>query len=197
MDAEAYANLWSGAVGRALFRLARLFTSRRMLGASATHRPTELSIGMAAEQLWEGLPKETRQQLHDLPEVIRRLEGDAQRLRKKYEALAEAAARAGDRSEGGGPPEGALTSTEWMAGQHDEALAAVRAERDAVRGRMAKTVAALESIRLNLLRLHAGSGTVENLTTDLGIAFEAAQEVDLLLAARQEVEAAMKEPPAK
>jgi serine/threonine protein kinase len=47
----------------------------------------------------------------------------------------------------------------------------------------AESLAALETIRLNLLRLHAGSGTVESLTTDLGLAFEAAKEVDLLPAA--------------
>jgi hypothetical protein len=54
-------------------------------------------------------------------------------------------------------------------------------------------VAALETVRLSLLRLHAGSGTVESLTTDLGIAFEAAKEVDLLLEARREVDAGLQD----
>jgi len=195
VDAEAYANLWTGTLGRALFRVARLVTPRRMLAAMATHRPTELSIGIAAEQLWESLPKETRQELRNLPDVIHRLEGDAQRLRKRYDALAEAAARAGGGGEGRDGGGEALTSTDRMAEAEDDALSAVREERDAVRGRMARTVAALETIRLNLLRLHAGFGTAESLTADLGLAFEAAKEVDLLLEARREVDSALRNPP--
>ena len=81
MDAEFYARLWTGPLGSLLFRAARLVTRQRMLAASVTHRPTELSVGMAAEQLFEDLPKETRQHLGDLPDVIHRLEADAQRLR--------------------------------------------------------------------------------------------------------------------
>jgi serine/threonine-protein kinase len=196
VDAEAYGNLWTGAVGKALFRLARLVTPRRLIAASATHRPTELSIGMAAEQLWESLPKETRKELGDLPGVIHRLEADAQRLRKRYDELAEAVARAtGD--EGHSDDTEPRTSTDVMADAEDEALAAARGERDAVRGRMQRTVAALESIRLNLLRLHAGSGTVESVTTDLGLAFEAAKEVDQLLEARHEVDDLLRGPPGK
>jgi hypothetical protein len=148
---------------------------------------------MAAEQLYEDLPKETRQHLGDLPDVIHRLEGDAQRLRKRHEALAEAAAAAGGRGGEGG--EGVGTSTEFIADRHDEALGAVESERDAVRARLARAVAALETIRLSLLRLHAGSGTVESVTTDLGLAFEAAKDVDLLLEARRELNAGLSTPP--
>jgi len=45
-------------LGRVLFRAARLVTPQRMLAASMTHRPTEISVGMAAEQLYDDLPKE-------------------------------------------------------------------------------------------------------------------------------------------
>jgi hypothetical protein len=58
-------------------------------------------------------------------------------------------------------------------------------------------VAALETIRLNLLRLHAGSGSVASLTTDLGRAFEVAKEVELLLDAGREVDAALRRDPEK
>ena len=37
----------------------------------------------------------------------------------------------------------------------------LRAERDIVHARLGEAVGALETIRLNLLRLHAGSATVE------------------------------------
>jgi len=100
-------------------------------------------------------------------------------------------------SEGHGEAEGPQTSTDRMAAAEDEALAAVREERDAVRARMQRTVAALESIRLNLLRLHAGSGTVDSVTTDLGLAFEAAKEVEGLLEARRDVDDLLREPPGK
>jgi hypothetical protein len=193
VDVEFYERLWAGPFGQAVFRQAQRLTRRPLLPASATHRPTELSVGMAAEQLFEDLPKETRQQLGDLPDVIHRLEADARRLRGRHEALAEAAARAGARDvlEGG---EGEGTSTDLIAGRRDAALDAVERERDEVRARLSRTVAALETIRLSLLRLHAGSGTVESVTTDLGLAFEAAKDVDRLLEARREVDAALGDP---
>jgi predicted Ser/Thr protein kinase len=193
VDAEAYARLWAGGLGRALFKVARLITPRRLLTASATHLPTELSIGMAAEQLFASLPKETRHALGDLPDVIRRLEGDAQRLRKRHDALAEAAARpapGGEASDGG--EDG--TSTAYMASRREDALESVKTERDAVHTRLQQTVAALEAIRLNLLRLHAGSATAESLTADLSLAYEAAREVDLLLDAGREADEALRRP---
>ena len=198
LDGEAYAKLWTGVIGRTLFRFARLVTPQRMLAASVTHRPTELSIGLAAEQLYDSLPKETRRQLQDLPDVLRRLENDAQRLRKRHDELAEAVAggradertgaRADERTSG---PADRRTSAERIAGRQPDALVALREERDAVHAKLASTVAALETIRLNLLRLHAGSGSVTGLTTDLGLAFEVAKEVELLLDAGREVDAAL------
>jgi len=64
-------------------RQVRFFSARKLLGnrplASAmTHRATELSLGMAAEQLYESLPKESREALADLPALLRRLQADAQ-----------------------------------------------------------------------------------------------------------------------
>jgi serine/threonine-protein kinase len=194
VDVEFYERLWTGSFGQSLFRAAQLITPRRLLPASATHRPTELSVGMAAEQLYQDLPKDTRQALGDLPDVIHRLEGDAQRLRSRHEALAEAAARARARAAVPGEAND-RTDTDLIADQEEAALEAAEAERDAVRARLARTVAALETIRLSLLRLHAGSDTVESVTTDLGIAYEAAKEVDLLLEARREVDAALGLPP--
>jgi hypothetical protein len=190
VDGEAYGKLWTGVIGRTLFRIARMVTPQRMLAASVTHRPTELSIGLAAEQLYESLPKETRQQLRDLPDVLRRLEGDAQRLRKRHDELAEAVAggQADERTSGQAYER---TSVERIAGRRTDALDALREERDAVHAKLASTVAALETIRLNLLRLHAGSGNVASLTTDLSLAFEVAKEVDLLLDAGREVDAAL------
>ena len=64
----------------------------------------------------------------------------------------------------------------------------LEAERELVQARLGDAVRALETIRLNLLRLHAGSGSVRNLTTDLGLARAVAQEIGFLLEGRREVE---------
>src|SRR5262245_37413191 len=72
VDAEFWGRVWTGRVGRWLFGIAKLFTSKKALPASLTHRPTELALGMAAEQLFESLPKGTRSQLRDLPDVVHR-----------------------------------------------------------------------------------------------------------------------------
>ena len=116
-----------------------------------THRATELSLGMAAEQLFESLPKESRQALGDLPALLRRLQADAQSLRARYDELQEVLGDGGD----------AAASAEY---------ADLRAARDTIHARLGDAVGALETIRLNLLRLHAGSATVAGLTTHLGLA---------------------------
>jgi hypothetical protein len=55
-------------------------------------------------------------------------------------------------------------------------------------------VAALETIRLNLLRLHAGQSSVENLTTHLALAAEVSEEVERLVAAHEEIKETLRFP---
>src|SRR5213592_867031 len=181
VDAEFWGRFWTGRFGRWLFGVARLFTSAKALPASLTHRPTELALGMAAEQLYETLPKATRQQLRDLPDVVHRLEADAQRMRARLEDLQEALSGAGHT----GSPDPAI------AARHDRIVADLSAERDLVQQRLKDAVAALETIRLNLLRLHAGTGSVRSLTTDLGLARELARDIDAHVEALREVEDAL------
>ena len=172
LDTRIWSLLWQGPVGRVLFSLARLFVHKKSLPPPATHRPTELALAMAAEQLFEDLPRETRQPLRDLPNVVRRLEQDAQRMRHRLEQLNDA-----------------LAGTEEAGRQvEDRIVTDLRAERDLVQRRLGDGVKALETIRLNLLKLHAGSGSVQSLTTDLGLAREVAAEIDLLLEGRREVD---------
>ena len=92
-------------------------------------------------------------------------------LRKHYDGLQEALSDAGD----------AAASEQYVE---------VRATRDAIHAKLGETVGALETIRLNLLRLHAGSATVEGLTTHLGIAAEVSEEVARLISAYEEMEQA-------
>ena len=60
VDTEFWGRVWVGRLGRWLFKVARAITPTRALPSSLTHRPTELALSMAAEQLYETLPKETR-----------------------------------------------------------------------------------------------------------------------------------------
>jgi hypothetical protein len=64
----------------------------------------------------------------------------------------------------------------------------LRDERDDVQARMSSTVGALETIRLSLLKLHAGSLTLEGLTTHIGLAADISADVDRLVSANVEVE---------
>jgi serine/threonine-protein kinase len=177
VDTEFWGKLWMGRLGRWLFRVARTLAGPKAIPAPLTHRPTELSIGMAAEQLYEDLPKVTRQQLRDLPDVVHRLEDDAQRTRRRLEELQDVL---------GGVK--ATSADPTIGARHDRILAELTAERELVQQRLADAVAALETIRMNLLRLHAGTGSIRNLTTDLGLAREVAKEIDLLLQGHGEIE---------
>ena len=178
VDAEFWGRVWTGRLGRWLFGIARLFTSRKALPASLTHRPTELALGMAAEQLYDSLPKATKNQLRDLPDVVHRLERDAQGMRTRLDELQEALADVSPR--GGSEP--------TIAARHDRIVSDLTAERDLVQRRLQDAVAALETIRLNLLRLHAGTGTVHSLTTDLGLARELARDIGVQVDAYRVVE---------
>jgi len=181
LDTRIWSWLWQGPLGRLMFRIARVLLPARSLPPPATHRPTELALAMAAEQLFDELPREARRQLRDLPDVVRRLESDAQKMRRRLEELNEALD--GTRDEGRG--KGGDVAIPAL---HDRIVSDLEAEREVVQARLGDAVRALETIRLNLLRLRAGSGSVQNLTTDLGLARTVAQEIGFLLEGRREVE---------
>ena len=169
VDTEFWAKRWTGRVGRFLFALARRTLGNEAPLSAVTHRATELSLGMAAEQLFETLPKETRHALRDLPPVMQRLQVDAQALRRRHDDLAEALAMAGDAAAGAD-------------------YAEVREARDEIHAKLGETVGALESVRLQLLKLHAGSVSVNGVTTHLGVAAEVSEQVERLISAHEEVE---------
>jgi hypothetical protein len=175
VDTELWSTLWLGRAGTLAFAAARRLRGGERASAPMTHRATELSLGMAAEQLYESLPRSSRQALGDLPGLLRRLQHDAQTLRTRYVDLSE------------------VVGTE-QGGDASADVQALRQERDEVHDRLTDAVGALETIRLNLLRLHAGSATVEGLTTHIGLAQEVSAEVERMIAARDEVESALRLP---
>ena len=175
VDVEFWSAAWTGRFGSIAFSVARTLRGAKAVQPAMTHRATELSLGMATEQLFDSLPAPSRAALRELPSVLQTLQRDAQRLRTRYEALQDA-----------------LGSLDHKVNPH--AWEAVQGDRDMVQARLRDTVAAMETLRLGLLRLHAGSTSLESLTTHLGMAADVSADVQRLVAAQQEVDDALAYP---
>ena len=171
-------------LGRWAFRLAGLGLDRSALASLATHRPTELGIGMAVDSLFDALPKGTRLELAELPSIVRHLEADAMKIRQRVEELNDVATKAAADMRSA-PNRSPMALME----RRDALDREVNVARDAAKQRLADAVTALETIRLDLLRLTAGAGSVDSLTADLTEARAVSEEVGRLLDARDEVEA--------
>ena len=174
---ERWLRLWKGWIGRLMFKIGRLGLKRLPTAVAATYRPTALAIGMAADRLFEELPKQTRKALGNLPEVVRRLEADAQRMRGRVEQLDAAIADV----EGPARP--------GPAQQRDQLTGDLRELRDGAQRGLSEAVTALETLRLDLLRMRAGAGTIESVTADLAAASDLSEDIEHLLEGRQEVDA--------
>ncbi|HYW30549.1 MAG TPA: serine/threonine-protein kinase [Gemmatimonas sp.] len=177
VDIEFWNAVWTGRFGMLAFHMAKGWRGARPTASAMTHRATELSLGMAAEELFAGLPKASRESLRELPSLLRRLQHDAHTLRARLDGVHEALAQAS----GAAPA---------------EAYESAREEREVLSGRLRETVGALETIRLSLLRLHAGSLSLESFTTHIALAAEATADVERLAAAHLEVQVALAIPSA-
>lgn len=192
---ELRLKFWSSRFGRWLTKLAGFGLKHPALPAEGIRRPTELAIGLAADALFESLPKETRKELKDLPLLVRRLEADAQATRARVEELSamldglgaeDPAARSASLAHADGPA-GAV-----VAGGRQKLREDLVAQRDAAARRLAASVAALENIRLDLLRLKAGVGTADQLSADLSAARDLQAEIEFAIEARRETEAVLR-----
>jgi hypothetical protein len=87
LDVEEQRRLgfWRGPIARWLFKVAGLGL-RQTVARPVADRPTEVALGLAALELFEALPRETRRQLGDLPSVVRGLEEQVRRLRGNGQA---------------------------------------------------------------------------------------------------------------
>ena len=155
----------------------RLWNSRagewlaRRLGAPertqlAAFRATEAALGVAASELFAALPKEYREQLSELPAIVTSLEARAAEARAEMEVVAAMA------------PSGS-TDADVLA-----------ARKKAAATHLAESVAALEGLRLDLLRLHAGAGDLQPLTTLMDAARVIGEDLGRLAEAQQEAERA-------
>jgi hypothetical protein len=172
---------WKGRMGDWLFRISGIKLKQKALPSTAlTARPTELAVGAAVLSLYESLPAETRQSLPDLPEVVRGLEDDAQRMRLLVDEYAEAMRSLADyRSVGAEGDE--------LAQRRSQARQRIAPFRDEAQRRMQDAVAALETLRVDMLRLSAGTAELKSVTTRLGSAREVAADIQQLLEAQEEV----------
>jgi hypothetical protein len=179
---------WASWIGRGVFTLAGLGRRKGDLPPGAD-RPTELAVGLAAEALYAALPDDVRRALPDLPAVVHQLQSDAQRMRRRADDLAEALSSVDG-------PSAASTSGggEGLGRRREAVVADLRGAQTTAVRRLSQAVAALEAIRLDLLRLRGGVGTVESITADLAAARELGLETERLLAAQREVDAALAEP---
>ncbi len=194
--AELRVRFWHSRFGRWLERIARFGLRRRAVPAELTYRPTELAIGLAADALFETLPKDVRKELKELPRLLERLQRDAQLMRRTVDDLNGALAGLGEQGvaaqsqalrAGPGGEAGVV-----LADARERLRADLAKKRELAAARLAAAVAALESIRLNLLRLKAGTGTVGELTADLTAARAVQQRMDEDAKALEEVEALLR-----
>jgi predicted Ser/Thr protein kinase len=180
---------WNSNWGERLVWLASI-GRKKVAPAQSMSQLTEVALGRATEVLFAALPREHQKQLKALPGLVRRLEADATRLREDVEKL-EASVAALDQDSAtlaDSPREADLRM------QRDQLRADLRATRARSGERLAATVAALENIRLDLLRLQLGQGRIESVTATLGIARQVLADLDHVVEANREVDALLQLP---
>jgi serine/threonine-protein kinase len=147
---------------KGLFVLARLGRKSRMPApAVPADQHTEVIIADAARDILHALPDPHRR-LTGVDQLLTRLEADAAVLRRRLGELDEAAAKMG----------GAASA------RRDELARDLAAAHRAAAQRLGTTVSAMETLRLELLRLHAGLAPSGGLTADLESLKDLAARVD-------------------
>ncbi len=155
--------LWNSRAGEWLARRLGAPERSQLAGASA-FRATEAALGVAAAELYAALPQAYREQLAELPAIVEALEA------KAAEARAELAT---------------IAALEPSAAQGSDVLSARRAKAEE---QLSESVAALEGVRLDLLRLHGGRSDLTSLTTLIGAARELESELGRLVEAQRELD---------
>jgi len=161
--------VWNSRLGEWIAKRLGAPERSQLAGASA-FRATEAALGVAASELYAALPKAYREQLAELPATVEALEARAAEARAEVDMLAAMA------------PSG-TADAEVLASRKQKAAA-----------HLAESVAALEGIRLDLLRLHAGASDLAPLTTLMDAVRLAGEEMNRLAEAQREVDASLERP---
>ena len=130
-------------------------------------RPTEAALGVAAAELFEALPQTYRDQLMEVPSIVAALEARAAEARAEMDVVTALA-----------PPGSAAAQV-------------LETRRNVASRHLADSVAALERIRLDLLRLHAGAADLAPLTTLVDAARLLGEDAKRLAEAEREVDDAI------
>jgi hypothetical protein len=186
---------YEGKWGERFVKLAGLHVEKRAAVESLAQL-TEVALGRATDALYDALPKQVRQELAQLPDVVRRLEHNARGLRAELEKLDESLITL-DADAAGAMPSTVIGSDQEAAvrTERDRLRSDLRQTRDRAATRLAETVAALENIRLDLLRLQLGEGRVDSVTASLQAAEQAGADLGAYADAAEEVERALRPPP--
>jgi len=157
--------LWNSRAGEWLARRLGAPERSRAVGAGA-FRATEAALGVAASELYAALPKAYREQLIELPAMVEAFEARAAEARAEIDEI------------------GALAPSGSVGAE------VLETRRAAASKHLAESVAALEGIRLDLLRLHAGAGDLAPLTTLIDAARLLGEDVSRLADAQREADSA-------
>ncbi len=183
--------LWSSRAGEWIVRLAGV-RLRRAATAPNLQRPTEVAIGMAAADLYAALPKQLQKQLADLPETVHVLEVEAQRMRRRVDEISSRLADFEAEQRSGSSTLGRFgDGSDGVASRRQSVVEELGAARDTAGRRLSMVVAALENIRLDLLRLQAGAGSTGSLTALIESARRIGGDVDEAVRGRDVVEAVL------
>ena len=158
-------HLWNSRAGEWLARRLGAPDRSRAVGGGV-FRSTESALCVAASELFAALPKSYREQFAELPAIVAALEARAAGARAEGDVIAALA------------PSGSVDAE------------ALTTRRHAAAAHLAESVAALEGIRLDLLRLHAGASDLAPLTTLIDAARRLGEDIGRLADAQQEIEGA-------
>jgi serine/threonine protein kinase len=154
--------LWKSRLGEWIAKRLGAPERSRLAGPSA-FRATEAALGVAAGELYAALPQEYKAQLSELPNVVALLEARASEARAEMDVVAAMAP--------------APVDAELLAARRKKASK-----------QLAESVAALEGIRLDLLKVHAGAGDLAPLTTLLDAAKAIGEDLGRLAQGQSEAE---------
>lgn len=166
---------WKSKAGKLLSNVSRWRLKAPSAPDQVVHRATEVALGQAADALYKALPAAQRKDLKQLPEQISYLSAQASVMRARLEELDDLIAQADPDTLFDAKPAGDGGATE------------LRKARDLWATQLRETVSLLESLRLGLLRLHAGSAQPAELTAELDAARLLRERLSLLNDAQAEL----------
>jgi serine/threonine-protein kinase len=158
--ARAGQAVWAGRFGEWFFRVVGRPKATRAAGAADAAPTSDVRTLLAA------LPGATRRALGDAAGVVAGLEAEARTLERREQDLGRALDEAGVEAKRGGDREASGTATA-LASRRAALIDELHEERRRVAERREAVLAALENVRVQLLRLRAGFGRPGDLAPDL------------------------------